>query len=130
MSADDMRRRANTWRGTVSITLRALGIPNAEARPASRRLADDMFQVQPDVTGLPGLHVLAAPISPVRLSTYLNRAALAADERGNGDIPVLVFPRQEHEPAESYVVMRLCDLARLVQQGLQARDDDLTRSEV
>ena len=120
---EDQRRRANRWRAVVSITLRACGITEAEARPAARRRLDEDFGNEPDVYGVPGIHVVASPIAWSRVSVYLNKAVSDADERGQGDTPVLVLPRQTHEPADSYVILRLADFAQLALDAHRGRSD-------
>ena len=134
VGAEDQRRRSNQWRAVVSITLRALGIADAESRPAARRVSEEAFTFLPDVGGVPGVHIKASPIAWSRVSDYLNQAVLAADENGAGDLPVLCMPRQDHESTESYVVMRLCDFAKLAMDAAkgrsQATDADLASSEV
>ena len=123
VAVEDMRRRNNRWRSTVSIALRALGVTDATARPASRRTSEEVFGNEPDVYGVPGVHVKASPISWGRVSTYVNMAVMAADERGAGDLPVLIIPRQDHEPTESYAIMRLCDFATLALDAAKGRSD-------
>ena len=132
VGVEDQRRRANRWRATVALVFQAAGIP-AESRPAARRASEEAFGIEPDVYGVPGLHVVASPIGWSRVSVYLNRAVLGADERGQGDVPVLVLPRQQYEPGDAYAVLTLSDLARLAldaQKGRAAASEcDLTASE-
>ena len=120
---EDQRRRSNAWRAVVSITLRACGITEAEARPAARRTLDEAFGIEPDVYGVPGLHIVASPVAWARVSTYLTKAIRDADERGQGDIPVLVIPRQLHEPGDAYAVLRLADFAQLALDAHRGRSD-------
>lgn len=133
IAVEDQRRRANRWRAVVALVLQAAGVP-AASRPAARRVSEEAFGIEPDVYGLPGVHIVASPVAWSRVSNYLSRAVLAADERGLGDVPVLVIPHQQHEPADAYAVMRLSDLARLALDAhrgrSQATDADLTASEV
>ena len=120
--AEDQRRRANSWRAVVATTLRSLGVADAEARPAARRLSDEAFGSEPDVfaPGL-GVHFKAAPIPWSRVSTYLVRAAHQADERGFGDLPVLVRPAPAEDPHDAYVVLRLEHFATLAQDAAKGR---------
>ena len=130
---EDQRRRANQWRAVVALVLQAAGIP-AESRPAARRASEEAFGIEPDIYGVPGLHIVASPVAWSRVSVYLNRAVLGADERGQGDVPVLVLPRQQYEPGDAYAVLTLSDLAKLALDAAkgrsQATDADLTASEV
>lgn len=132
IAVEDQRRRANQWRATVALVMQAAGFP-ASSRPAARRASEELFGNEPDVYGVRGLHIVASPVAWSRVSNYLTRAIGDADERGRGDIPVLCLPRQQHEPSESYCVMRLCDLARLALDAHRGRSDatgaDLTGSE-
>jgi hypothetical protein len=119
---EDQRRRANRWRATVALVLQAAGFP-AESRPAARRISEEAFTFEPDVNGVPGLHIVASPVAWARVSTYLTKAVGDADERGQGDVPVLVLPRQQHEPASAYAILLLSDLARLAQDAHRGRSE-------
>ena len=116
VAAEDMRRRSNRWRATVALAFQAIGFP-AESRPAARRASGEVFGNEPDVFGVPGLHIKASPIGWAKVSVYLNQAVQTADERGQGDVPVLVIPRQQYDPGDVYAILRLIDLARLVRDG-------------
>ena len=132
VGVEDQRRRANRWRATVALVFQAAGIP-AESRPAARRASEELFGNKPDVSGVPGVHIVASPIAWSRVSNYLSRAVLAADERGLGDVPVLVIPHQQHDPADAYAILALSDLARLALDAHRGRSQataaDLTASE-
>ncbi len=122
MSApDDQRRRAASWRSVVATTFRSFGI-DAEARMPVRRPAD-VFDAEPDVY-LPqlGCHVVAAPIPWGRVSVYLNRAVIDADDRGAGDVPVVIRPAPADAPEAAYCVLRLADFARLAKDAAKGRE--------
>ena len=121
-AAEDERRRANRWRSVVAVTLRALGVTDAEARPAARRRPEEAFTRLPDVSapGL-GIHVKASVIPWSRVSTYLFRAAHEADELGFGNVPILVRPAPGEDPRDAYVVLRLSDMARLALDAAKGR---------
>ena len=113
----DQRRRAASWRSTVALVFRAAGIDAQARMPMRRANGSEELTTTPTVltpTEL-GLHVEARPIELARLGSYLSRAVLAADLEGDG-LPVLVVPRQQHPPEESYAILRLADLLKLVQK--------------
>jgi hypothetical protein len=106
----------------VATTLRSLGV-DAAARIPARRTAGDSFTDEPDVftPGL-GVHLKAAPIPWERVANYLSRAAQEADERGAGDVPVLVRPAPAAASEDAYVILRLADFARLAQDAAKGRE--------
>ncbi len=119
---EDQRRRANRWRAVVATTLRSLGVTQAEARPASRRRSDEVFGIEPDVYGVPGVHIKASPIPWGRVATYLSRAVFDADTNGRGDLPVLVRPAPAEDPADAYAIMRLSHFATLAMDAAKGRE--------
>lgn len=121
-SLADQRRRAVAWRSVVATTLRSVGIA-AVARIPARRVAGDTFTDEPDVftPGL-GLHLKASPVPWEHVSVYLTRAQQEADERGEGDLPVLVRPAPAAAPEDAYCIMRLADFARLAQDAATGRE--------
>jgi hypothetical protein len=121
VAVEDLRRREIRWRSSVALVFQVAGFP-AESRTAARRVSDELFENKPDVTGVPGIHVLASPVPWSRVSHYLTKAVMAADERGQGDVPVLVLPRQLREPSEAYVVLTLSGLAQLVRDAQRGRE--------
>lgn len=122
-SAEDQRRRAAHWRSVVATALRSLGI-DAEARMPVRHPVD-VFDADPDVytPGL-GVHVVASPVPWSRCSVYLNRAVIDADDRGQGDVPVLIRPAPAEAPEDAYVITRLHDFARLARDAAKGRDGE------
>lgn len=115
---EDQRRRAASWRSTVALVFRAAGLDASARMPLRRSSGSEELCTTPSVVTPAelGLHIEARPIELSRMGSYLSRAVLAADMEEQGALPVLVLPRQQHPPEESYAVMRLCDLLTLIQR--------------
>ncbi|RKE60514.1 hypothetical protein [Microbacterium sp. AG238] len=84
------------------------------AKPVPRRISDSFeTALDPDIEGIPGIHMeVSARLRP-RLSETLDGAVRAAKINGDA-IPVAVLHRPERDVAESYAICTLADMSRLI----------------
>lgn len=116
--------KGQRWRELVQLQLQAAGIQTATARAyrkPSEAFSDDAV-LRPDIDGVPGVWLDTAMSTFARLGTYLDHAAFAADTEGAGRVPAVALYRQQHPTSEAYAVLRLADLARLVQDAQPDRE--------
>lgn len=111
-------RSAAEWRERVAAALALrTGLP---ARPyAPRKVSEALDNPgMGDVTGLPGIAVLARSARTLRFSEDLDRAdAIAADREDPDALGVLVQRRQGREIGEAYAVMTLDTLGELLRRA-------------
>lgn len=106
--------RSLRFRESVSLLLRAEGIGNVVA-PMHRSLAASFDSATPasDILGIHGFTILTRSEVQRDLSGGVNSAIRAAADDGN-EFGVIVWERHSYPAGESYAVMTLDVLAKLI----------------